>query len=157
MAPFLHSSVSVVHLLAVLLALAAGTYVLYSPKGTLFHRRMGWVYVGSMGVALVTAFQIYVLFGRFGIVHWGAVGSVLTLLLGTGAALCRSVLTAWLQWHYLGMGASVTGLYAALIVESTYRCFSASYFWWSTLGPASAVFLVGALLLYRHYPVWAGK
>jgi uncharacterized membrane protein len=155
MPSFLHSPVSVVHLLAVLVALATGTAVLFKPKGTLYHRRLGWAYVGSMSISLLTAFQIYFLFGRFGVVHWGAVASVAALLLGTGAAVFRSVVTNWLRWHYFGMGASVTGLYAALVVESTYRFFPATYFWWSTMGPASIIFVAGALLLHRHYPTWA--
>lgn len=155
MASLLHSSASVVHLLAVGLALLTGTMTLLTAKGTQRHRQLGWAYVGSMSVLLVTAFRIYFLFGRFGIVHWGAVGSVVALALGVGAAMCRAVVAAWLRWHYLGMGASITGLYAALVVESTYRFFPATYFWWSTLGPASAVFLVGGVLLHRHYPAWA--
>lgn len=150
----LHSSVSVVHLLAVVVALSAGTVVVFSPKGTPRHRQLGRVYFGSMSVVLLTAFGIYSLFGRFGIIHWGALASSVVLLLGVGAVWCRSVLAGWLRWHYLGMGASITGLYAALVVESTYRFFPAPYFWWSTLGPASVIFLVGAALLYRHYPTW---
>jgi uncharacterized membrane protein len=109
MPSFLHSPVSVVHLLAVLVALATGTAVLLKPKGTLYHRRLGWAYAGSMSISLLTAFQIYFLFGRFGVVHWGAVASVAALLLGTGAAVFRSVVANWLRWHYFGMGASVTG------------------------------------------------
>ncbi|MGI4862753.1 MAG: hypothetical protein ACRYFZ_02445 [Janthinobacterium lividum] len=156
MASILHSSASVVHMLAVSLALATGTTTLLRAKGTAWHRRLGWLYVGSMGGVLLTAFRIYFLFGHFGIVHWGAVGSLLALGLGVGAAMCRPVLGAWLRWHYIGMGASITGLYAALVVESTYRLFPAAYFWWSTLGPASAVFFVGGVLLHRHYPTWVG-
>jgi uncharacterized membrane protein len=151
----LHSATSVVHVLAVGLALLAGTAILVSPKGTPTHRRLGQLYVGSMAVSLLTAFGIYALFGRFGIVHWGAVASVASLLVGVGAVWCRRVVASWLRWHYLGMGASVTGLYAALVVESTYRFFPAAYFWESTLGPASAIFLAGGVLLYRHYPAWA--
>ena len=151
-APVLHSPISVVHLGAVLLAVASGTAVLRLPKGTARHRRLGWVYVASLSLGLVTAFGIYALFGRFGIVHWGAVGSAGALALGTGAALGRRVLPGWQRWHYLGMGASVVGLYAALVVESTYRLFPVAWFWWSTLGPAGAVLAVGAGLLRRHYP-----
>ncbi|MBO2010365.1 hypothetical protein [Hymenobacter negativus] len=149
---FLHSSTSMVHLLAVALALMAGTAIVLGPKATGQHRRLGRVYVGSMAMVLLTAFRMYFLFGRFGVVHWGAVGSTLALGVGTGAVLCRPVLAAWRQWHYLGMGASVTGLYAALVVESTYRLFPVAYFWWVTLGPAAAVFLAGGLVLRRHFP-----
>lgn len=152
MAPILHSVVSEVHLSAALLALVTGTYLLATPKGTRRHRRVGWVYAGSMVVLLRTAFQIYFLFGRFGIIHWGAVGSVLALLVGIGAAWLRPVLRGWLRWHYLGMGASVVGLYAAFIIESAYRFFPLAYFWWLTLGLAAGVFATGGLLLRRHYP-----
>jgi uncharacterized membrane protein len=154
MTSFLHSAVSEVHLSAALLALVTGSYILATPKGTPRHRWVGRAYAGSMAVLLLTAFQIYFLFGRFGIIHWGAVGSVLALLVGIGAALLRSVVRGWLRWHYLGMGASVTGLYAAFIIESTYRFMPGAYFWWLTLGLAAVVFSAGALLLHRHYPTW---
>jgi uncharacterized membrane protein len=152
----LHSSISMVHLLAVVVALLTGTLVVFNPKGTRGHRQLGRIYLGSMSIVLLTAFGIYSLFGRFGIVHWGALASLVALLIGAGAAWCRW-LASWLRWHYLGMGASVTGLYAALVVESTYRFFPAPYFWWSTLGPATIVFLVGGVVLHRHYPKWAGS
>ena len=148
----LHSFVSLVHLLAVGVALASGTRILLLPKGTPRHQRLGWAYVGSMALVLLTAFRMYYLFGRFGIVHWGALGSSAALAVGTGAVLGRAVLPGWQRWHYLGMGASVTGLYAALVVESTYRLFPATYFWWATLGPAAAVFALAALVLRHHYP-----
>ncbi|MCK8493034.1 hypothetical protein M0L20_14290 [Spirosoma sp. RP8] len=150
----LHSSVSIVHLTAALLAMSTGTYILFKPKGTAVHRLAGWLYVTGMVVLLLTAFQIYYLFGRFGVIHWGAVGSVVALLIGLGSISLRSTLPSWLRWHYLGMGASVTGLYAAFVVESTYRLFPPSYFWWVTMGAANGVFILGGLLLYRHYPNW---
>jgi uncharacterized membrane protein len=147
-----HSPVSVVHVAATLVALATGTYCLLAAKGTRRHRYLGWAYAGSMLLVLATAFCIYTLFGRFGLVHWGAVGSALALLVGTGAVALRAVIRQWQQWHYLGMSASVLSLYAALAGESTYRWLPATYFWWSTLGPASIVLLVGTRLLYHHYP-----
>ena len=152
MTGILHSPASIIHLVATVVALSTGTYSLLAPKGTQRHRYLGRVYVGSMLLVLATAFCIYTLFGRFSIVHSGAVGSAVALLVGTGSVALRSVVPGWRQWHYLGMGASVTGLYAALAGESAYRLLPAAYFWWSTLGPASAVLLGGALLLYRHYP-----
>jgi uncharacterized membrane protein len=155
MASVLHSPASVVHVVAALLAVAAGTYILATPKGTRRHRWVGRAYVGSMAVLLLTAFQIYFLFGRFGIIHWGAVGSVGALVIGIGATLLRPVVRTWLRWHYLGMGASVMGLYAAFVIESTYRFFPLAYFWWLTLGLATVVFTTGGLLLRRHYPAWA--
>lgn len=152
MSAVFHSAVSVVHVVAASLALAAGTYCLLGPKGTRRHTYGGRLYVGSMVVVLWTAFRLYFLFGHWGIVHWGAVGSGLALLVGTGAAAGRRGLPRWRQWHYLGMGVSLLGVYAAFVVESTYRLFPAAYFWWSTLGPGCAVLLGGAWLLWRHFP-----
>lgn len=147
-----HSSVSVVHVAAAGLALVAGTYALLGPKGTRRHFYSGRLYVGSMVVVLWTAFHLYFLFGHFGIVHWGAVGSGLALLVGTGAVAGQRAVPGWRQWHYLGMGTSLTGVYATFVVESTYRLFPATYFWWSTLGPGCVVLLTGAWLLWRHWP-----
>jgi len=90
-----HSPASVVHVVATLIALATGTSSLLVAKGTCHHRRLGRDYVGSMLVVLASAFGIYTLFGRFGIVHWGAVGSALALLAGTGAVARRATLRAW--------------------------------------------------------------
>ncbi|MFD2717936.1 hypothetical protein ACFST9_04370 [Hymenobacter monticola] len=154
MLSFLHSSASVVHLVAAGLALATSTPLVLAPKRTRRHRYLGAAYVASMAVLLLSAFRMYFLFGRFGIVHYGAVASTLALGVGTGAVLTRPVLPAWRQWHYLGMGVSVTGLYAALVVESTYRLFPAAWFWWVTLGPAAAVLLAGALVLCWRFPPW---
>ena len=152
MSTVLHSSVSIVHVAAASLALLAGTYALLGPKGTRRHFYCGRLYVGSMVVVLWTAFRLYFLFGHFGIVHWGAVGSSLALLVGTGAVAGQRWVPAWRQWHYLGMGASLTGVYATFVVESTYRFFPAAYFWYSTLGPGCAVLLAGAGLLWRYWP-----
>lgn len=137
------------------MAMVTGTSILSTAKGTRSHRRIGRVYAVSMVVLLTTAFQIYFLFGRFGVIHWGAVGSVVALLIGILAVWLRPFVPSWLRWHYLGMGASVTGLYAAFLVESTYRFFSPAYFWWVTMGSANLVFLIGGLLLYHYYPKWS--
>jgi uncharacterized membrane protein len=154
MASIFHSAVSEMHVVAALLALVSGTYILATPKGTRRHRWVGRVYAVSMAVLLLTAFRIYFLFGRFGIIHWGAVGSVFALVVGVGAVALRPVVQGWLRWHYLGMGASVTGLYAAFVIESTYRFFPLAYFWWITLGLAAVVFGAGGLLLRRYYAAW---
>ena len=141
--------------MAALIALITGTYILFNPKGTTTHRVAGRLYAGGMIVLLVTAFQMYYLFGRFGIVHWGALGSVVALTVGLGAIGLRAFIESWLRWHYFGMGASIIGVYASFLVESTYRFFSPVYFWWATLGPTALVFITGGFLLHRHYPKWA--
>lgn len=155
MSIIIHSSTSIIHLLAALIALITGTYILFTPKGTMTHRLTGRLYAVSMIILLGTAFQMYYLFGRFGIVHWGALGSVAALTVGLGAVGLRTFVGSWLRWHYFGMGTSLAGIYASFLVESTYRFFSPSYFWWATLGPTALVFVLGGFLLYHYYPKWA--
>ncbi|MBO0933256.1 hypothetical protein [Fibrella aquatilis] len=142
--------ISLIHLSFAGLALFTGTWVVLNPKGTRRHRWLGYSYVVSMVVVLTTAFGIYHLFGRFGIVHWGAVGCCLALLGGLWPVWLRRRVSSWLFWHQLGMGVSVSGLYATFVVESTYRLFPARYFWLTTVGTSMLVLLAAALLLYRQ-------
>jgi len=146
----LHTPVSVLHTLAALLAVILGTGVVAGRKGTPQHRRAGYAYVGCMLTVCGTAFGMYHLFGSFGIVHWGALGSLLTLLGGVGAAALKRPAHRWRAWHETLMGWSVTGLYAAGLVETTYRIFPPRYFWWICLGVSSLTFVVGGLLLHRR-------
>ncbi|MBO0937048.1 hypothetical protein J2I47_10875 [Fibrella sp. HMF5335] len=132
------------------LALVTGTWVVLNPKGTRRHRWLGYAYVASMSVVLTTAFGIYHLFGRFGIVHWGAVGSWLVLVGGLWPVWLRSRMPSWLFWHQLSMGLSVAGLYATFLVESTYRLFPARYFWFTTVGTSTLVLLAAIWLLYKQ-------
>ncbi|RZK52351.1 MAG: hypothetical protein EOO59_13795 [Hymenobacter sp.] len=154
MSVVLHSAVGVGHVLAAGVALGAGTCAVLQPKRPRRHRYVGGLYVVSMLGVEWTAFHLYYLFGHFGIVHAGAVGSGLALLVGLGAVAGRTFVRAWRQWHYLGMGASLVGVYTAFVVESTYRLFPPAYFWWSTLGAAGACLLAGGWLLHRHLPRW---
>ncbi|WP_375446637.1 hypothetical protein [uncultured Fibrella sp.] len=146
----IQSPVSLIHVGAAIVALATGTFVIMKPKGTARHQQVGYVYVVSMMVVLTTAFGIYRLFGRFGIVHWGAVFSWLALIGGIGTVWLRAHLRNWLLWHYLGMSLSVMGLYTTFVVEATYRLFPARFFWWTTLGTSLVSFAVGSLLIYNY-------
>jgi uncharacterized membrane protein len=144
------SPISLIHISSALVALLTGTWVVLTPKGTVRHQRVGYLYIASMMVVLTTAFGIYRLFGRFGIVHWGAVFDWLALAGGIGVVWFRAYVRNWLLWHYMGMSLSVMGLYTTFIVEATYRLFPPSYFWWTTVGTSMVVFGVGAWLIYRH-------
>ena len=146
----LKSPISLIHLGFALVALVTGTLVVVGPKGTARHQQVGYAYVASMMVVLTTAFGIYRLFGRFGIVHWGAVFSWLALVGGIGTVWLRAHVRNWLLWHYLGMSLSVMSLYTTFIVEATYRLFPPRLFWWTTLGTSLVIFVVGGLLIYGY-------
>lgn len=153
MRQILESPVSAVHLASALLALMLGTYAWIRPRGTRHHRQLGYAYVGCMVVLLATAFNIYHLFGRFGIVHWGAVGASLSLTVGVVSAVARWPARSWRLWHYVGMGGSLVGLYTTFVVEATYRLFPAPYFWWATVGTGSAMLTIGAFWLWQNKAV----
>ena len=154
MTQLLNSPISLVHICFAMMALLTGTGVLLLPKGTVRHQRVGYAYAVSMVVVLTTAFGIYRLFGRFGVVHWGAVFSWLALIGGVGVVWTRTYLRNWLVWHYLGMSLSVTGLYATFIVEATYRLFPPRFFWWTTVGTSMVVFSLAGWLIYTYLEQW---
>ena len=114
------NNTGLVHLIFSVLALIFGTIVLVLKKGTLVHKRIGYLYTVSMLGLLVTAFMIYHLYGKFGIFHWLAIVSTITLIMG--------ILPMWLKrpknyldYHLKSMFWSVFGLYAAFAAETLVR------------------------------------
>ena len=112
----LSDSISISHFGCSIIALITGTLVLANTKGTLNHKRIGYLYSFSMFVVLVTSFLIYNLHGTFGVLHFFAVVSSLTLLAG--------LLPMWFKYpkNYMGhhlsfMYWSVIGLYCAFAAE----------------------------------------
>lgn len=59
--------IGLLHLAAAIIALICGTLVLYMNKGTAKHKKVGYVYTGSMLIVIITAFGIYRLFNGFGL------------------------------------------------------------------------------------------
>ena len=118
------------HTVAAVAALVTGAAVLLTRKGTRRHRQMGWAYVVSMLLLNATALLIYRLFGRFGPFHVGAVFSLVTVVVGTAAALGARRARAGrdvaararaLERHYQWMTWSYVGLAAAAVSEIATR------------------------------------
>lgn len=112
--------VGLVHLICSVISLIAGTVVLISKKGTSFHKKMGYVYTVAMTGLLITAFWLYNLFGRFGIFHYAAVVSSVTLLGGIVPILLKKP-KSYISLHYNFMYWSVFGLYGAFMAEALTR------------------------------------
>ena len=93
-----------------------GAAVILKTKGTEIHKKIGYAYCLSMIGVIVTAFMIYRLFDGWGIFHYMAVISSITLLLGMIPALFRKP-SGWIGLHIGFMYWSVVGLYAAFISE----------------------------------------
>ncbi|GAB4412625.1 MAG: hypothetical protein OHK0039_18740 [Bacteroidia bacterium] len=146
----IHSTTGAVHLVAALVALAAGSIVLLLPKGDLLHRRTGYVFAVSMALLNATAFAIYDLLGHFGPFHVAAAVSSLTLGLGMLAVWRRR--PDWYVQHYYFMGWSVVGLYAAFVAETGVRFLPMQLFWPFVMGASIAVALAGNWQIRRHAP-----
>jgi len=79
---FITSDTGLIHFIASIFALLLGTFILVLTKGTTKHKIIGRLYALTMSVVLITAFMTYRLFGTWGIFHWTAVISSLTLICG---------------------------------------------------------------------------
>ena len=102
-------------------ALVTGAWALYLPKRSRAHKRVGYAYAGAMAIMLITAFQIYALFGSFGVFHWLAVISSITLVGGMVPVLLRWPAGNFLTYHFSFMYWSVVGLYMAFFGELAAR------------------------------------
>ncbi|MEO0555188.1 MAG: DUF2306 domain-containing protein [Bacteroidota bacterium] len=144
-----------IHFLASCIALITGTYVLLATKGSTLHKKVGYVYVASMIVLLVTAFMIFRLFGGFGIFHVAAIVSSVTLAAGMIPVIGRKN-NNWVMIHFAWMYWSVMGLYAAFASEMITRLLPAQFF--SMVGLATgAIMTTAAIVWYRKKKVWQNQ
>lgn len=160
---FVSGNIGLIHLIASIGALLLGTIVLSIRKGTKFHRKIGYGYSVCMTVLLITAFMLYNLFGRWGIFHWTAVVSSITLLAGIVPMFIRSKNSVKL--HISFMYWSVIGLYAAFASEILTRiprsAFNAgiptkTFYMMTSLGVA-LVMLAAAIFFIRTRPKWENQ
>ncbi len=116
----LSGSIGMIHLLFSILSLVLGTIVLLKQKGSNSHKRIGYLYCIAMVGVNVTALMIYRLYGKFGMFHWMAVLSLLTLVSGMLPMMIKKP-TSYVSLHFNFMYWSVIGLYAAFIAETLVR------------------------------------
>ncbi|MEM1406119.1 MAG: DUF2306 domain-containing protein [Bacteroidota bacterium] len=144
-----------IHFLASCLALITGTYILLATKGSQLHKKIGYVYVASMAVLLITAFMIYRLFGGFGIFHIAAIVSTITLAAGMIPVIRRKNKN-WILLHFAWMYWSVMGLYAAFASELITRLLPVQFF--SMVGLATGVIMItGTIVWIRKKKVWENQ
>ncbi len=106
-----------IHLIASILSLLTGTYILLAQKGTKRHVKIGYVYVISMAIVIITAFMIYRLFDGWGIFHYTTIISLLTIAFGMIPIWTKKPTKSWKYLHFTFMYWSVIGLYAAFVAE----------------------------------------
>ncbi len=102
-----------VHTVASILALLSGGVIFLTPKGTVKHKKVGYVYAGSMLVLLITSFFIFDLFGDFGIYHTLSIVSFATLAIALSFPLAFRSKPNWVEHHMIWMGYSYIGLIMA--------------------------------------------
>ena len=153
-------NIGLIHLIISIIAMITGIFVLLTTKGTIKHKQIGYVYVVSMLLVNVTAFMIYRLFGGFGIFHFFAIVSLLTLIAGMYPILSRKGKN-YIFRHFNYMYWSVVGLYCAFCAEVLTRI--PFYFsiknackLFSTLTGVSIFFvMVIAIIFFKKYkPKW---
>ena len=118
---FITSHTGLIHFIASIFSLLLGTLVLVLQKGTLKHRIIGRIYTLAMLVVLTTAFMTYRLFGTWGIFHWTAVISSLTLICGLVPILTRRPSKHYISLHFSFMYWSIMGVYGAFVSETLVR------------------------------------
>lgn len=118
---FITNNTGLVHFIASLFALLFGTLILVLPKGTTKHKAIGRLYGLTMLVVLITAFMTYRLFGKWGIFHWTAVISSLTLIAGLYPIFTKRPTKQYLSLHFSFMYWSVIGVYGAFVSETLVR------------------------------------
>lgn len=109
------------HIISSVLALVFGTIILIQTKGTKRHKEIGYYYVASMIVLIVTSFMIYRLFEKFGIFHYASLFSAINLILGMLPMLFKQPKRNFMFFHLNFMYWSVIGLYMAFAAEIATR------------------------------------
>jgi uncharacterized membrane protein len=118
---FITSWTGLIHFVFSIIALLLGTLVLAMEKGTIKHKLIGKLYTMAMFVVLISAFMTYRLFGTWGIFHWTAVVSSLTILLGLIPILTKRPRNNYVTVHFSFMYWSVIGVYGAFVSETLVR------------------------------------
>jgi len=147
------STLGWIHTIFGIVALLAGTAVIFLRKGTRWHRTLGHVYLTNMLALNVSALFIYKLYGRFGPFHWMALGSLLTLIVGMVPVFTRRPKKGWLELHAAFINGSYVGLVAAFAAEITSRLPGTENSFGLVVGITSALIIgVGAALIHRSLP-----
>ncbi|MFD2517707.1 DUF2306 domain-containing protein [Salinimicrobium flavum] len=144
-----------IHLLSSIVALVTGTLVLMMKKGTIRHKQIGYVYVISMGILILTAFMIYRLFNGWGIFHYTTIVIFLTISLGMIPIWTKKPAKKWKYMHFSFMYWSVIGLYSAFVAEVLTRIPKTPFF--GMIGISFVIIiLVAAVFFSIKKSKWSG-
>ena len=144
----IHSAVGGFHTILAVVAMISGAVVILNPKGTGFHKQIGYVYVASMLLLNISAFFI-INFGGFSIFHFFAIISLATVLGGIVPTIRRT--KNWYGYHYYFMSWSVVGLYCAFWSEVGTRFVkNMQQFWWAVLLATLITVFIGNYIINKE-------
>lgn len=156
MQDIIQSPEGALHFAFAVLAMLAGTAVLFLKKATKLHIRVGYAYVFAMLGVNLTAFLIYRLFGGFGVFHIAAIVSLLTMAGGMFPLLFKTKSKKRFYFHFMFMYWSVMGLYAAFVAETLTRIPETPFF--NMVGFATGgVMLLGGVAFGMKKKKWLGQ
>ena len=142
-----------IHLMWSICALITGTLVLIMKKGSKRHKQIGYVYVISMAILIVTAFMIYRLFKGWGIFHFATAFSLIIILLGMIPIWTKKPANKWKYQHFNFMYWSVIGLYAAFAAEVLTRISETPFF--GMVGIATGIItIIGGIFIRINKAKW---
>jgi len=142
-----------VHFIVGIIALITGTSVLFLKKGTKLHIQIGYIYLISMVVLLVSSFMIYRLFDGWGVFHYASIVSSISIILGILPPLFLRSKSYWARLHFTAMYWSVIGLWSAFIAEMSVRIPKSSFMWIVGLAFGIVVF-IGAVIFGVNKKTW---
>ena len=150
---FVNTSLGWFHLVTTVIAMVAGAYILFKPKGTRLHKKVGYIYVASMILVCSSALGIYNITGNFGVFHVLAIAGFLTLIAGMIPLLLKNVQKKHKVFHLWFMYYSVIGLYAAFASELSVRIPDKPFY--ILVGVATGlIFLLGSVFIFWKEKVW---
>ncbi len=143
-----------IHLISSIVALISGTFVLIIKKGTKRHKQVGYVYVLSMAILILTAFMIYRLFNKWGVFHYATIGSLITIVLGMIPVWTKKQTKNWVFKHFSFMYWSIIGLYMAFTAEVLTRI-PETPFWEMVVTTSVIIMIIGRIFFRINKPKWA--
>ena len=144
----IHSNIGWFHFITAVLAMITGAIIVLNKKGTIFHKRIGYIYVVSMLLLNISSFFL-MNFGGFSIFHFFAIISLFTIIGAMIPTLRRT--KNWFGYHYYFMSWSVVGLYCAFWSEvGTRFATNIQQFWWLVAVATLLTVFIGSRIINRE-------
>ena len=160
---WVHSMAGSFHLVAAVIGLLTGAYLLLALKGTIFHKRLGYVFSGALIVVNISALFIYDFnAGKPSIFHYLIFVSMFCLIYGLYPMFQKPAKPGRYRKHIKGMIGAALGLWAAgapeyFVRELAQGLSGAQLITYSFLISAPFALLIGFSIWYHIHKTKWGK